>query len=194
MTLHKIKMITKPFWIPLISVIYITAADKTDPLVIAALLFGYAGDLLLMRSRKSWFVAGTLSFLVGHIFYIIVFIKSAGGIEVFTNRPAAGILCLLPYILYLALVKKVMGHNVSSVFIVAAVYLSVVALMSYSALLRVWNMPFRDFFLTFSGSILFLISDSLIGVRNFKRKFRGIGTVIVVTYIAAQLLIIAGLV
>ena len=87
-----------------------------------------------------------------------------------------------------------MGHNVSSVFIVAAVYLSVVALMSYSALLRVWNMPFRDFFLTFSGSILFLISDSLIGVRNFKRKFRGIGTVIVVTYIAAQLLIIAGLV
>ena len=67
-------------------------------------------------------------------------------------------------------------------------------LMSYSSLLRIWEVPLNAFLPTFLGSILFIISDSLIAVRKFKRKFKGIGVVIVVTYITAQLLIISGLV
>jgi uncharacterized membrane protein YhhN len=193
LTLHKIKLITKPFWIPAITGIYLLLTASVDPLIITALCFGYIGDLLLMRPRKTWFIAGALSFLVGHLFYISVFIINSGGPAVFFYHPAASIFMLIPYIIFAVLFKKYIGHNVSSVFYPAAFYLSVLLLMSYSSLLRVWNVPALSFILTFTGSILFIISDSLIGVRKLKAKFKGIGTLIVVTYLAAQILIIVGI-
>lgn len=194
MTLHKIKMLTKPFWVPIITVIYVLLASNPDPIVLSALFFGYIGDLLLMRSRKRWFIAGAFSFLIGHMFYVAVFIISSGGLGIFTVHPQLCTLFTLPYIAYLVFLKKFLGKNVSSIYLAAAIYISVLMIMSYSALLRIWNVSFPDFLLTFSGSILFIISDTLIVIRNFKRKFKGIGTIIVITYIAAQLLIIAGLV
>ena len=194
MTLHKFKMITKPFWVPAIAAIYCLAAGTIDPFVITALAFGWIGDILLMRGRKSWFVAGASFFMVGHLFYIFVFIRQAGGLSVFTSHPLYSVLFLLPYICYLIFLNRMMGHNISSIYIAAAFYISILVFMSYSTLLRYWNVPKCSFLLTFLGSILFIISDTLITIRNFKRKFKGIGTVIVFTYIAAQLLIIIGLV
>ncbi len=192
-SLHRIKLITKPFWIPAITGMYLLLTDSPDPLVLTALIFGYIGDLLLMRSRKSWFIAGALSFLVGHLFYIAVFIIDSGGLAVFKEHPLLCTVMLLPYILFALFFKKFIGPNVSSIFYPAAFYLSVLLLMSYSALLRIWSVPSPSFILTFSGSLLFIISDSLIGVRKLKTKFRGMGTIIVVTYLAAQIMIICGI-
>ncbi|MDC7227371.1 MAG: lysoplasmalogenase [Spirochaetales bacterium] len=186
-------MITKPFWVPAITVIYLLAAETPEALILTALFFGWIGDLLLMRGRKSWFIAGAFSFLIGHIFYIIVFIRSSGGIEVFIQHPIFSILMLLPYIGFLLFMRKLFGHNVKSVLLAAGFYLSILMLMSYCSLMRVWVLPISEFLPTFMGSLLFIASDSLIGYRNFKRKVRGIGTLIVATYIAAQLLIITGL-
>ena len=194
MTLHKFKMITKPFWVPTITLIYYSMAAVINPLIITALIFGWIGDLLLMRGRERWFVAGAFSFLIGHLFYIYVFISSAGGLQIFLQHPVLSGILLLPYIGFIIYFKRLLGQNVSSVLIAAGFYLSILMLMSYTSLLRVWTVSTSSFLLTFSGTILFIISDSLIGYRNFKRKFKGIGVVIVVTYISAQLLIIGGLV
>ncbi len=193
MTLHKFKILTKPFWVPAITAIYLSAARQINPFVLVSLGFCYIGDLLLIKNRKSWFIAGAFSFMVGHLFYIYVFLESAGGLQVFTSYPLFCAVALVPYIIYIILFNKLLAHNMSSIFLVATVYISVLLLMSYSSLTRFWNLPFYSFLMTFSGSILFIISDTLISVRNFKRKFKGIGTIIVVTYIAAQLLIIGGL-
>ena len=194
MTLHKFKMITKPFWIPTITAIYYFSADEINPYVISALIFGWIGDLLLMRGKKSWFITGASSFMIGHFFYIYVFIRQAGDLQVFLEHPVFTAIALMPYIGYLVFLKKFLGHNISSIFYAAAAYISILALMSYTALLRVWNVSTGSFLLTYTGSIMFIASDTLITIRNFKRKFKGIGTIIVVTYIAAQLLIIGGLI
>jgi len=192
-TLHRIKLITKPFWIPAITGIYLSLTNHIDPLVITALGFGYIGDLLLMRSKKSWFVAGAISFIIGHIFYIAVFLVDAGGISVFSRQPAACAIFLLPYIIFALWLFKYLRVNVTSMYYAALAYLSILLLMSYAALLRVWTAGSLSFILTLAGSLLFIISDSLISIRKLKRKFRGIGTMIVFTYIAAQILIILGL-
>ena len=193
MTLEKFKTITKPFWVPIIAVVYLLNSDTVNPLVLIALGFGYIGDLLLMKNRKSWFVAGAFSFLIGHLFYIYIFLTDAGGFSVFINHPLFCIIASLPYIIYALILKKILGENVSSIYIAAVSYIGVLLLMSYSSFLRIWDVSRLSFVLVFSGSILFIISDSLIAVRNFKRKFRGIGRMIVFTYIAAQLLIVTGL-
>lgn len=186
-------MITKPFWIPAITGIYLLRTDSPEPLILCALIFGYIGDLLLMKGRKKWFIAGAFSFLVGHLFYIAAFIIDAGGPTVFTVYPVSALLMLLPYIGLAVGFRKYMGQNINSVFIPAVSYFAVLLLMSYSSLLRAFNVPALSFILTFVGSLLFIISDSLIGIRKLKTKFKGIGTLIVVTYLAAQLLIIFGI-
>lgn len=192
-TLHKIKLITKPFWIPAITAIYLSLAKFINPLVIIALGFGYIGDLLLMKNKKRWFITGAVSFLIGHLFYIAVFLKDAGGLTVIIEHPFFCGLTFIPYIIYAIILKKVLGENVKSVFLPAVLYLSVLLLMSYTSLIRFWGVNSAAFILTFSGSILFIISDSLIAVRKLKTKFRGIGTLIVITYITAQILIILGI-
>ena len=193
MTLHKFKILTKPFWVPAITAIYLSAARQINPLVLVSLGFCYIGDLLLIKNLKSWFVAGAVSFMIGHLFYIYVFLESAGGLKVFSSHPVFCAVALIPYVVYIILFRKLLSDNVSSIFLAAVIYISILLMMSYSSLLRIWNLPLDSFLMTFCGSILFLVSDTLISVRNFKRKFKGIGTIIVVTYIAAQLLIIGGL-
>ena len=193
MTLHKFKMLTKPFWVPLIALIYSILTQNPNMTVLIALLFGWIGDLLLMRGRKTWFVAGAVSFMIGHIVYILIFLQESGGFSVFAEHPLFCGLLILPYIIYAVFLKRILGKNISSVILSASLYIIILLLMSYASLLRVWNVSVLRFILTFLGSLLFIASDSLIAVRKFKRQFRGIGTFIVVTYITAQLLIIAGL-
>ena len=193
MTLHKFKMITKPFWVPAITGIYLLLAESVDPLIITALSFGYVGDLLLMRNKKSWFISGALAFLIGHLFYITYFVLDAGGLYIFREHPLFCVIALIPYFIYAVFLKRLLGKNIRSVFLPAVLYVSVLLLMSYTSLLRIWNVNTTSFILTFSGSILFIISDSLISIRKLKRQFHGVGTMIVFTYIAAQILIVIGL-
>ena len=94
---------------PAIASIYILAAGRVDYFVLAALFFGWTGDLLLMRGRKSWFVTGAFSFLIGHLFYAWVFLRTAGGFSVFAVHPIFCTLALLPYILYLVFLKIFLG-------------------------------------------------------------------------------------
>ena len=192
-SLHKVKIMTKPFWVPAIAGIYLLRTDSPDPLVIAALLFGYIGDLLLLRKKKSWFVTGAVSFLIGHLFYIAVFISDAGGFSVFRTHPAAAALMFLPYAVWAVMFRKYLGKDASSIYYASTIYISVLFLMSYFSLLRVWTVGTASFVLVFLGSLLFIASDSFLAIRKFKSEFRGIGTLVIATYIAAQLLIIFGI-
>ena len=42
--------------------------------VLAALVFSWAGDVFLISS--DWFIAGLVSFLIAHVFYIIAYQKT----------------------------------------------------------------------------------------------------------------------
>ena len=57
---------------------YFVSATKSYPrwrfYVMAALVFSWAGDVFLISS--DWFVAGLVSFLIAHIFYIIAYQKT----------------------------------------------------------------------------------------------------------------------
>ena len=191
--LHKLKNITKPFWVPAITGIYLLMPGTPDRLVLGALVFGYIGDLLLMRGKKSWFITGAVSFLIGHLFYITVFMIDAGSLDVFTAHPLQSSIFLLPYAGYTLFLRRILYKNVRSVFTAAALYLIVLLLMSYASLLRIWNVPAVSAAMTFCGTLLFIVSDTLIAVRRFRRDIKGIGTLIIFTYIAAQLLIVCGL-
>ena len=70
-------------------------------------------------------------------------------------------------------------------------YILVIISMSFSSLLRFYSVPFMAFILPFSGSILFIISDSMLSMRYFGEK-RIRGEFVTVTYVLAQFLIVSG--
>ena len=74
---HPLTVASKPLLVPLLAITAyllmtgcgVRGAGRTK--IVAALLFGALGDILLMFSGTWWFLAGMLSFLAGHALYYL---------------------------------------------------------------------------------------------------------------------------
>lgn len=182
-------LITKPLLMPMLLLMYVFSASILKWFIILALIFGFLGDVFLMRAGM-FFIAGLLCFLTGHVFYTAAFITSS----TLPKIPFEFYILILPYILYGLLVYKKLLPHLKSMKLEVFLYLIVIIAMSFSSLLRVWNTNGYQFWLPFIGSILFIISDSILAFNNFKpeERARVSDIYIMTTYIAAQLLIVLG--
>ena len=92
---------------PLLLLFYITFGKNPNLFVMAALIFGFLGDVFLLPENKNWcFLAGILSFMLGHIFYITSFIKILGTMN---KMPLWYFVLVLPYLLYGICAFKIVG-------------------------------------------------------------------------------------
>ena len=176
----------KPLTTILIIVLAVTApapvAEGYRWLVVGGLLFGLAGDIFLMLPRDA-FLAGLISFLVGHLLYIAAFVQRGGAqitpwlmglylvppaILLAWLRPHVGKL-LAPVVLY-ALVLTGMGWRASEMWLVTADLPAILATV---------------------GSLLFLVSDSVLAVDRFLPGAVGgrRDRLVLSTYFGGQLLI-----
>ena len=192
-TADKLHRYSKPFWVPAVCVFYLLKSADPMPLVLAALAFGYAGDLLLMSRSTRLFAIGASSFLCGHLLYTAAFIRSAGGVESILSHPTASLLLLIPYAVYAVIIRFRIPGNGTGLYKAAIVYFLGLLLMSWSSTSRLWNLSPAAFITTLTGTVFFIFSDTVIGYRVFVRRQPGTEHLAAVTYIAAQLLITAGL-
>ncbi len=188
----------KPALLPLLcatSLAYLLGRDGVDSraagLLVAAQLFGCAGDVLLMPSSDVLFLIGMTAFLVGHLFYIRLF----GGRSWKGLKPGPwAISAVIMLALVLGLVKAIGIEG--AMFWPMTVYGCVLMLLIFSALAGVLRMP-RDrratWWILLAGALLFTFSDACIamgifGVMTFAlRHF-----VVMFTYLAAQSLLAVG--
>jgi uncharacterized membrane protein YhhN len=69
---------------PLTSALFVLTAlwrapgTRYDWLVVAGLVLSMAGDVLLIRRERNWFLAGLVAFLLGHVAYLMAFGTRAG--------------------------------------------------------------------------------------------------------------------
>ena len=151
--------------------------------VIFALLCGSAGDHLLEQGEK-FFAAGLGSFLAGHILYILAMIPT-----IRMNRPMIALAAAAAYlVIVILLVRPLLPHIDQSMRIPVWAYMIVLVLMSYLALLR-WLACGGAAMMTWTGSICFIISDTILAYHVFagKKNF-----LIMETYILAQLMMTLG--
>ena len=192
-------LVSKPFLVPLIIALYIlpsilgrgflsTSRGFITTLVIG-LALGWLGDVLLMK--QELFILGLLSFLAGHIFYIITFARE---IWLFGTSWLL-LLVIVPYILVILFVKKKLLPFLPDKKLAPAIviYLLVIITMSVCAFLRFSTRSFLPAFVTFTGSVLFIVSDMVLAFHTFKKdRGRGEAAFIMITYIPAQFLIMLG--
>ena len=165
--------------------------DRSAGLLVAAQLFGCAGDVLLMPSSDVLFLIGMAAFLVGHLFYIRLF----GGRSWKGLKPGPWAISILVMLAVVPVLMKAIGIQ-GELFVPMLVYGFALMLLIFSALAGVLRMPRGSratWWILLAGALLFTFSDACIamgmsGVMTFAlRHF-----VVMFTYLAAQTLLAVG--
>lgn len=159
-----------------------------------ALLFCLIGDVLLMPKGTGWFVAGGISFFVGHVWFIFLF---AGRID-FASVPVA---VLIPaWLVYGAAAIAVSVRIEENVPVLMRVpmflYLffnastNMFALCALIESASVWSA------LAFAGTVFFFVSDCALLLYRFepeRARFYKTNFFVMLTYICAVFLITLGI-
>ena len=167
-------------------------AFPDQPLIYVGAFLGMIGDWCVLR--KKTFNIGVVAFFLGHLAYIFECLFMIIGEQ--NIRWFHHVIYIMVYIVValamFAACKKAKNHTTlnkiaqSFYFAILAVYIPVFSL----AIVQVGSYMF----LCLIGSIVFIISDSILVLTHFNFKFKRYDFYIMLTYLIAEFLIVAGFV
>ncbi|MBQ3296058.1 MAG: lysoplasmalogenase [Erysipelotrichaceae bacterium] len=145
---------------------YLTTNNISNRQLLIGLIFGMVGDILLNlryvfpKQGQKIFLAGILSFLIGHIMYLVALIPQARHLWLFVAIGALVAACLLVYIFKTMEVKK--AFKIFGVF-----YLGAVFIMCSIAIGIAIFAPSNRSIIFAIGAILFTASDVVLIFNTF---------------------------
>lgn len=160
-----------------------------------AILFSLFGDTFLMFTGNgpNFFIFGLGSFLVAQIGYIFLF-RRLNQVEGLKPYLATKPLWLLLYFAYGGVIYILLFPNLDPVLKIAVfIYMSALLGMSVMALNRKGILPQISFNHVFAGSLLFVVSDTLIALNKFLTPVPADRFWVMSTYMAAQFFIVVGI-
>lgn len=144
--------------------------------ILIGLIFSTVGDVFLINDER-FFVPGLISFLLGHLCYIAAFWTTP-------NLPTG-----IFYLIYVAFFLIILWKHLAKLKIPVIVYAVMLAVMSWMALSRYFELSNGKTSAAFLGSIAFIISDSLLAYNKFRKPVSFSPLLILGTYFLAQWLI-----
>ena len=171
------QFIFKP--LTMLAIILIAFLNSSAPMnfyqqaILAGLILSTIGDLFLIKQDR-FFVQGLISFLLGHICFIAAFWTTPNWLSV------------IPYLIYIIFFLSILWKHLGKLKIPVIVYAIALALMSWMALSRMIAHHDHHTFHAFVGSIVFVISDSLLAFNKFKSPIPHAHLWILATYFLAQ--------
>lgn len=172
-----------PKVLPILLLVWLVIAHtpfRGRPLLLAALVFSGAGDVVLEFRFNGAFIAGLISFLVAHLFYIRLMLLAA-------SRELARYFVALPVYIPPALVAALLWPRLGALQIPVLGYVVVISTMLYTSLTRV---PCNGMLV--AGAAAFVVSDAVLAINKFYTPFAQARYIIMVTYYLAQLLLVRG--
>lgn len=155
-----------------------------------AIFFSLGGDVFLLFDQRGGpnFMLGLLSFLVAHLFYIVLFLQ----IKKSQIPPRRwNLLIISTLLLYVAILFYLLSPNLGELKIPVVVYALILSTLLITAIHAFhFTNPAGRWVIT--GAFLFVISDSLLAINKFYTPFAFAGLAIMSTYALAQYLIITG--
>ncbi len=183
---------TKPFLVPLLILFYLFSVSTPNYYILLALMGGFIGDVFLMWPEKQTFVlSGISAFLLGHVFYIILFLTST---QFLKEVHIWFYFLLIPYIVLGIYLARKLYPSMKTMKFPATIYISVLYIMSFTSLTRIFEISYLLFILPFIGSLFFIISDTILAFDMFKIHKKYNDVYVMSTYVIAQLLIVLGFV
>ena len=184
---------SKPLLLPcLILAAYSAKAFPTKKLLIIALLFSWLGDVLLIFTERAelYFILGLVSFLISHVFYIVLFFKQDSSKPMKKGVFAIGALFVAVYLgSFLSVIIPYLGDLKMPVI----VYGSVISIMLVTAIRGALIWKSNANLLILLGAIAFVASDSLLAFNKFYTPYAYASSLIMITYLVAQYCITRGI-
>lgn len=170
-------------------------SKSVSMMLVLAIVLSCAGDTLLMLQGKdaNFFMYGLGAFLVAHVFYILAYRQHQSSDTSNQLQGLQRIRYAFPIILSGTGLVVILYSRLDEMKIPVLIYAVVLTAMVLTALFRFGRTIPSSFALVFGGAILFMISDSLIAINKFLEPLPMAGTWIMITYVAAQYLIVTGL-
>lgn len=186
-----LRRVTKCLLMPLLALCYALFAKAFSPNVLAAILFGFAGDLVLLFRPRHWaFPAGIAAFAAGHVFYLVSFLSAL------PQKPAwywVALLGLIALASACTLIRYIWKGLPNKLKPPSFLYMLLIGAMASSAVLFGFSGASPLCWLAIPGGLLFVFSDATLSIDAFHHAVKYRNVVVMSTYIAAQTLIVAAL-
>ena len=158
-------------------------------LLLLALFWGWVGDVLLIKKDRRLFLKlGLLAFLLGHIAYITVFLLHTPAFP----RVMLSTGIVFAYILFGVGMFRSLRPGLGRMLMPVGVYIFVISCMSATALFFAISNGQHAWW-SFTGSLLFVFSDSVLAFQLFRTPFKYGRLIVMASYIPAQLLLASGI-
>lgn len=189
-----LQYVTKPLLMPLLAIALTQTVGLTmnnNLLLLLALLFSWAGDVLLMFVDKNelFFIAGLIGFLCAHVMYILYFLRIKGKSPSLLKKRPVLVIAVLAYGVALILL---LFPSLGTLRIPVLVYACVILTMLLTGLHIFLQLPRRVAQLFAIGAAFFVLSDSVLAINKFYASFPFAGIAIMLTYCIAQFCLIKG--
>ena len=171
---------------------YYFHSNRRSSIFIWALAFCWVGDVLLLFQGDSFFMGGLIGFLIGHVLYILCYRQFQFADKTKELLGPQKVRFSLPIVLYGTGLMVILFPVLGDLKIPVMIYALVLMLMVLNALFRYGKTSMRSFLFIFFGAVLFMVSDSMLAINRFLQPFAEAGVLVMMTYCAAQFLIVEG--
>lgn len=184
----------KPLPLPFLLVsVYYFEKFPTKSWLFSALIFSWIGDIILMFAAKGelYFILGLVSFLISHLFYIILFLKQGN-----TTGYRKNIVFWIAFILILLYLKNMLGFlypKLGDLKIPVTVYAGTISIMLLVALKGYFSWRKPENITILFGAVFFVMSDSILAINKFYEPLPYGNFMIMMTYLVAQCAIVFGI-
>lgn len=160
-------------------------------LIISALFFSWLGDVLLFLDKiyKSYFIYGLTAFLAAHIFYIFYFWRMR---KINKTAKLPNALIFVGIAAYSLIFFAFLSPNAKNLLVPLGIYGLAISVMLGMSLTAFDFKKNKFGKLCVIGTLLFVLSDSILAINRFVSPFKYAMVFIMLTYAVAQLLITEG--
>jgi uncharacterized membrane protein YhhN len=192
--LETISWYLKPLLLPFLFYAVVKSERfKTKKWLLAALLFSWIGDCILLFADKGelYFIFGLVAFLIAHILLIVLFTKQKSANMSF-KKPLfwVGFACAT---IYLAGMLSLLLPNMGDLTFPVIGYALTITIMLKTALKGTFDWIGNPKYLVLLGAAFFVASDSILAIDKFHSPIATASYSIMITYIIAQYYITSGI-
>lgn len=188
----ELRYLSKPLLMPVLLLAYsreISEHDLFSRKIMLALLLSWLGDVALMFNGSAMFIAGLSFFLSAHFVYIAYFRSIKSNKTSFLKRRPVMLLAVVVFVFELL---YILWPGLGSMAGPVTLYAIVIGTMLAFAGWQYGKLSDATASLFMAGALSFVLSDSLLAIARFRFQFPHSGTLVMLTYCLAQLLIVKG--
>jgi uncharacterized membrane protein YhhN len=185
---------TKPFLLIFLILYYVTAAKNINAMLLAALIASWLGDVPLIPDGHKWFIAGGISFLISHVFFIFSYVP--GIIHYHVNWLIVIPLAIVYFTIAIRIIMAVKDNTPKMMLIPMNGYLWANSIMNVFALMQWMTLRNTGSLVAYVGAVLFFTSDCLLFLVRYHKNKDHIWRkhfLVMATYLIGELLITAGM-